>query len=140
MPDTPAKRHHEMEGKIRICSVSPREKTVIFTGSQLIAVVPWRDICYLRTIFLRSCHTKCLVLQSIPLLQITRVNTLIHSNLPNNEAFLLCDFSENHTLLVQDAVQSFDWDAPQCTIHPFVLYWKDGNELKHKIFLRTSTN
>ena len=62
----------------------------------------------------------------------------LKSNLPNNEAILHCDFSENYTFLIQDAVQSFHWDAPQCTIHPFVLYWKDGNELRHKSFCALS--
>ena len=45
----------------------------------------------------------------------------LKSNLPNNEAILLCDFffgklHISHT----GCFQSLHWDAPQCTINPFV--------------------
>lgn len=36
------------------------------------------------------------------------------------------DFSENYSFIVQDAAQGFHWDTSQCTVHPFVVYWREG--------------
>lgn len=41
----------------------------------------------------------------------------------------LLDFSENFSFLVQDAVQGFHWNNSQATIHPFVFYFKDENDV-----------
>lgn len=51
-------------------------------------------------------------------------------NLKDNEMLIVCDFSENYTFCIQDAIQSYHWTKKQCTIHPFALYWKEGDELK----------
>ena len=45
------------------------------------------------------------------------------------QSFRMSDVRMHHT-----RVYRVQRDAPQYTIHPFVLYWKDGNELKHKSF------
>lgn len=52
-------------------------------------------------------------------------------NLKNNELLIICDFSENYSFIVQNAIQSFHWVNKQCTIHPFVIYYKHGNEIDH---------
>ena len=43
-------------------------------------------------------------------------------NQMQNVCVVLTDFSENYTMTVQDEVQSFHFNKPQCTIHPLVLY------------------
>lgn len=47
-------------------------------------------------------------------------------NLKTNEFLVISDFSENYTFIVQNAVQSFHW-----VIHPFVIYYKNGDEIDH---------
>jgi len=42
---------------------------------------------------------------------------------------VLCDFAENYSFVVQDAVQSFHWCNDQATIHPFVVYHKENDKL-----------
>ena len=34
----------------------------------------------------------------------------------------MADFSENFSFVVQDEIQSFDWNNSSATIHPFVCY------------------
>lgn len=50
--------------------------------------------------------------------------------LKDNELLAICDFSENYTFLIQDAIQKYHWVNEQCTIHPFALYWRDDDKLK----------
>lgn len=52
------------------------------------------------------------------------------TDLDENEVLIVCDFSENYTFIIQDAIQSYHWSNKQCTIHPFALYWKEANESK----------
>ena len=47
-------------------------------------------------------------------------------NLKENEGILVGDFAENHSFVVQDAAQGYHWDNTRCTLHPFVLYFKDS--------------
>jgi hypothetical protein len=42
--------------------------------------------------------------------------------LPDTEAVILLDFSENYSFLCQDAVQRFHWETDQATFHPYVVY------------------
>lgn len=44
---------------------------------------------------------------------------------------VLCDFAENYAFVVQDKIQSFHWNNNQATIHPFVIYYCDNNNLQH---------
>ena len=44
---------------------------------------------------------------------------------------ITADFSENYSVLLQDAAQDFHWNNLQATIHPFIVYYKDSDELKH---------
>jgi len=67
----------------------------------------------------------------------------LKKQLPEHEALIILYFSENYTFVVQDKIQSYHWNAPQCTVHPFVVYWREAgkiechsfcvlsNELKH---------
>ena len=49
--------------------------------------------------------------------------------LSQNEVIALVDFTENHDFLVQDEVQIYYWNSRQCTLHPFVIYFKHVNQL-----------
>lgn len=40
------------------------------------------------------------------------------------------DFAENFSFIVQDEIQSYHWVNKQATVHPFVSYYKEGNQLK----------
>ncbi|KAJ1375148.1 hypothetical protein SESBI_51341 [Sesbania bispinosa] len=51
--------------------------------------------------------------------------------LEEGEALVLCDFAENYTCVIQDAVQDYHWTNDQVTIHPFVAYYKEEGEVKH---------
>lgn len=51
-----------------------------------------------------------------------------------SEAIIVGDFSENYSFIVQDAAQGFHWENSQCTVHPFVLYYKSGTNLSHSSF------
>ena len=54
-------------------------------------------------------------------------------NLPKNKAIILMDLSMNCTCLVQDSSQSYHWSKKEVTVHPVVVYYRDGNdELAHK--------
>ena len=49
--------------------------------------------------------------------------------LSQNEVIALVDFTENHDFLVQDEVQIYYWNSRQCTLHPFVIYFKHVNQV-----------
>lgn len=51
-----------------------------------------------------------------------------------NECIVLADFSENYSFVVQDEVQGHHWVNKQATVHPFVFYYKDQDELKSHSF------
>ena len=56
-------------------------------------------------------------------------------NLDEMTGVLVGDFAENHSFLVQDAAQGFHWDNSQCTLHPFVFYFKGPDStIQHKSF------
>ena len=44
---------------------------------------------------------------------------------------ITADFSENYSVVLQDAAQGFHWNNLQATIHPFIVYYKDSDELKY---------
>lgn len=61
----------------------------------------------------------------------------VKNNLKATECIIICDFSENYSFVVQDAVQGFHWANAQCTIHPCAIYFKDeeSNDLKFTSFI-----
>ena len=42
------------------------------------------------------------------------------------QAIALMDFAENYSFVCQDAVQGFQWDTSQVTLHPVVVYYRDS--------------
>ena len=55
--------------------------------------------------------------------------------LDDRTGILAGDFGENYSFVVQDAAQSFHWDNSQCTLHPFVFYYRatDGS-IQHQCY------
>ena len=49
--------------------------------------------------------------------------------LKDDECIILLDFAETYSYVVQDAVQGFQWNNSQATLHPFVAYYKEQNHL-----------
>ena len=57
------------------------------------------------------------------------------ARLSPNEGVLVGDFAENYSFLVQDAAQGYHWDNSQCTLHPFVFYFKGvDSTIQHESF------
>ena len=52
------------------------------------------------------------------------------NDLRENEAIILGDFAENYKLVIQDEVQGYHWNQQSCTLHPIVIYHRQGTELK----------
>ena len=48
-------------------------------------------------------------------------------SLDAKEVMALGDFAENYQYLIQDEIQSFHWSKEYCTLHPLVIYYKDGD-------------
>lgn len=60
----------------------------------------------------------------------------LKNNLNETECIVICDFSENFSFIVQDAVQGFHWANTQCTIHPFAIYYRNNSgELLYTSFV-----
>jgi hypothetical protein len=59
----------------------------------------------------------------------------IKATLKDGEVLVQCDFSENYAFVVQDAAQAFHYNNDQCTLHPFVYYYRKDKELKHRSIL-----
>ncbi len=51
------------------------------------------------------------------------------------EVVVSADFSENYAFVLQDAAQGFHWNNSQCTIHPFVVYFKESLSISHRSFV-----
>ena len=66
----------------------------------------------------------------------------LKENVSSDNLINLCDFSENYSFVIQDEAQGFHWVNSQCTVHPFVVYFKDPvtNETKHESFCFLSPN
>lgn len=56
------------------------------------------------------------------------------ASLKQDEFLVTADFSENYSFVLQDAAQGFHWNNSQATIHPFVVYYKESEELCHTSF------
>lgn len=56
------------------------------------------------------------------------------TNLKEDECIVSGDFAENYAFVFQDAIQGVHWNNDHATIHPFVIYYKDGVTLNHKSF------
>ena len=49
-------------------------------------------------------------------------------------ALFLGDFAENYIFLIQDEIQSYHLSNKQCSLHPVVVYFKEGEFLKHRSY------
>ena len=58
----------------------------------------------------------------------------LKDTVPEGDVILHGDFSENFSYNIQDAAQGVHWDRSQCTLHPFVAYWRVEGELHHQSF------
>lgn len=58
----------------------------------------------------------------------------LKERISSHEVIIIGDFSENYKFVIQDATQGFHWVNEQATLHPFVIYYKDGRKLKHKSY------
>lgn len=47
---------------------------------------------------------------------------IMNSNFSNEKVIVLGDFSENHTSIMQDAMQEFHWGNSQCTLKTPMFY------------------
>ena len=52
-------------------------------------------------------------------------------NITEETALFLGDFAENYTFLIQDEIQSYHGSNKQCSLHPVVVYFKEGEILMH---------
>lgn len=59
----------------------------------------------------------------------------IKENLKEGEYLVALDFSENYAFKIQDAIQSYHWTNDQATLHPYVVYYKNSNEIQHDSFV-----
>ena len=51
-------------------------------------------------------------------------------NLEPGHVLVVGDFSENYSFVYQDSAQGVHWSNSSCTLHPWVCYYKEGNEMK----------
>ena len=59
----------------------------------------------------------------------------LQNNLKEGEFLVTLDFSQNYTFKIQDAIQSHYWVNSQATIHPYVVYYKQGKEIIPQCFV-----
>lgn len=64
----------------------------------------------------------------------------IKNNLQEGEFLVTLDFAENYSFKIQDAVQSYHWSNDQATLHPYVIYHKNGETVVHECFVVISDN
>jgi hypothetical protein len=46
-------------------------------------------------------------------------------NLQSDQCIIVADFSENYSLILHDAIQSFHWANSQAILHPYIVHIKD---------------
>lgn len=54
------------------------------------------------------------------------------------EVIIHADFAENYKITIQNEIQSHHFIRKMVTIHPFVIYFRDGVELKHRTLIVVS--
>ena len=64
--------------------------------------------------------------------------TQLKENLPANRIIIKMDFAENFTCAYTDAVQSAYLNQATVTLHPCVVYYKVGEQLKHTSYVYVS--
>ena len=51
----------------------------------------------------------------------------LKDTLKPKQAIIIQDFAENYCFIVQDAIQGFQWNNSQATIHPFAVYYRESD-------------
>lgn len=51
------------------------------------------------------------------------------------EVVVSLDFAENYSFVVQNAIQSHHWSNSQATLHPYVIYYRDNETIKHENYV-----
>ena len=64
----------------------------------------------------------------------------LKENLHEGHALIVMDFAENFVCENLDEVQSAYYSKPTISLHPSVLYYKEGENLKHKSYVFCSDN
>ena len=49
----------------------------------------------------------------------------------SNEAIVLGDLAENHSLMIQEEIQGYHWNKSLCSIHPTGVYDVSNNVLEN---------
>jgi len=57
------------------------------------------------------------------------------TTLKAGEFLVTADFSENYSFVLQDSAQGFHWNNSQATLHPFVAYYLDSEEVRHLSYI-----
>lgn len=57
--------------------------------------------------------------------------TRCKASLQTGEFLVTVDFSKNYSFVLQDAIQGYHWNNSQATLHPFVAYFVDSDELRN---------
>lgn len=64
----------------------------------------------------------------------------LKDTLAEGEILVQCDFAENYSFVIQDAVQSYHWNNEQATILTSVYYYREGNQTKHESIVMISND
>ena len=67
--------------------------------------------------------------------QQSQYQNFLKDSLLVGEFLVICDFAENYSFVLQDEVQAFHWNNSQATIHPFVIYFRENNQLNNTSFV-----
>ena len=62
----------------------------------------------------------------------------LKANLPENHVLVQMDFAENFTAHCADEIQSAYWNQTGISLHPVVIYFKQGQDLTHNSFVFVS--
>jgi hypothetical protein len=49
--------------------------------------------------------------------------------LKEGEFIILMDFAENYSFIIEGVMQGFHWENSQATVHPFVVYYRENEEV-----------
>ena len=63
---------------------------------------------------------------------------LLKDGLEDNELIIQIDFADNYSCQSLDEIQSAYWNQTTITLHPTVICYKQGQELKHKSLIFVS--
>ena len=78
---------------------------------------------------------KALLTHSFIAKQQSMFQAEVRSNLADGVLQVIADFSENYSFILQDEIQGFHWNNAQATIHPFVIYHREADEIHQLSFV-----